>query len=39
MEDNIEVVNKNIVIGNRFVVLNGDSEIQMDEDGSFIYYR
>ena len=39
MEDNIEVVNKNIVIGNRFVVLNDDSEIQMDEDGSFIYYR
>lgn len=39
MEDNIEVVNENIVIGNRFVVLNDDSEIQMDEDGSFIYYR
>lgn len=39
MEDNIEVVNENIVIGNQFVVLNDDSEIQMDEDGSFIYYR
>lgn len=39
MEDNIEVVNENIVIGNRFVMLNDDSEIQMDEDGSFIYYR
>ncbi|MBQ4521359.1 MAG: hypothetical protein IJA10_00185 [Lachnospiraceae bacterium] len=39
MEDNIEVVNENIVTGNRFVVLNDDSEIQMDEDGSFIYYR
>ncbi|MBQ3514158.1 MAG: hypothetical protein IJA32_10235 [Lachnospiraceae bacterium] len=39
MEDNIEVVNENIVIGNRFVVLDDDSEIQMGEDGSFIYYR
>ena len=37
--DDTKEVSQNIVIGNRFVALDDESEIQMDENGSFIFYR